>query len=451
MACAIIPLTCGGNLVSFRYLSLIEVFSVNSAARSTTVHEGPESILSNRRRWTIIWLLMAASFINYLDRASLSVALPLISADLGLGPASKGLLLSAFFWSYALMQVPMGWCVDRFNLRWLYTGAFVFWSLACGLTGFAATLGMLMILRAALGVGEAIYQPGGLRIVSSLYRPAERGLPTGLFDGGTRLGLALGTPLIAWLIVRYGWHSMFMIVGFTALLWLIPWLMAFPTRLPNPEWATPRREPSAAARNQFSVTYNRNLLGLCLGLFCFDYYLYLLVTWLPDYWMTVRHVPVLRAGAYTALPFSVFAVAEPLGGWIADLLVRRGWNETRTRKGIVAVAFLTGLLLIPATLVSNTTLAVALVSGASLAGLAPANILVILQGCAPPEEVGIWSGFQNFTGNIGGIVAPAATGFLIGLTGSYLPGFALATAILLCGILAYGIVIGEIKPPHQTA
>jgi nitrate/nitrite transporter NarK len=107
------------------------------------------------------------------------------------------------------------------------------------------------------------------------------------------------------------------------------------------------------------------------------------------------------------------------------------------------------LLLIPATLVSSTTLAVALVAGASLAGLAPANILVILQGCAPADEVGLWSGFQNFIGNIGGVVAPVATGFLIRLTGSYLPAFALAAGVLLGGIFAYGFIIGEIKPPQH--
>jgi len=423
---------------------------VNTVTPNPTVGGGFGSVISNRRRWTIVGLLTAASFINYLDRASLSVALPLISTVLGLGPATTGGVLAPFFWSYALMQVPLGWCVDRFNLRWLYTAAFAFWSLACGLTGFAATLGMIMVLRAALGVGEAIYQPGGVRIVRSLYSPVERGLPTGLFDGGTRFGIALGTPLIAWLIVHYGWRSMFFILGFTALPWLIPWLIVFPTKLPNPNSASPARVTTTVNRSRFSVTYNRNLLGLCLGLFCFDYYLYLLVTWLPDYWMTVRHVSVLKAGVYTSIPFLIFALAEPLGGWIADLLIRRGWNETRTRKGIIALACLTGLLLIPATLVSSTTLAVALVAGASLAGLAPANILVILQGCAPAEEVGLWSGFQNFIGNIGGIVAPVATGFLIRLTGSYLPGFALAAMILLGGIFAYGFVIGEIKPPHQA-
>ena len=406
---------------------------------------GPGAVPSNRRSWAIVGLLTLAAFINYVDRASLSVALPLISADLGLGPATKGLLLSAFFWSYSAMQIPTGWCVDRLNLRWVYVVAFSLWSLSCGLTGFATTLGILLVLRAALGVGEAIHLPGGVRIVGSLFHPAERGLPMGLFDAGTRFGVALGATLVAWLIVLQGWRGMFLLVGFTALLWLIPWLIVFPARLPRlePARSTPVR------RGRFPVTYNRNLLALCLGLFCWDYFLYLLVTWLPDYWMTVRHVPVVRAGVYTSVPFLIFAITGPLGGWIADLLIRRGCKEERARKGVIAVGFIAGLLLIPAVLVSNLTLSVVLVAGSCLAGLAPGNIFVILQGCAPADEVGIWTGIQNFTGNLSGIVAPAAMGFLIATTGSYVPGFALGAGILLVGMFVYSFMIGEIGPPQH--
>ena len=164
--------------------------------------------------------------------------------------------------------------------------------------------------------------------------------------------------------------------------------------------------------------------------------------------MTVRLAPVMQAGVYTAVPFFVFAVSEPLGNWVADSLIGRGWKETPTRKGIIVVGFLTGLLLIPATLVSNLTLAVALVAGASLVGLTPANSPVILQACAPADEVGRWSGFQNFTGNIGG--TPAATGPLIRLRGSYLPGFTLAVGVLLGGIFAYCFIVGEKIPPSRS-
>jgi nitrate/nitrite transporter NarK len=197
------------------------------------------------------------------------------------------------------------------------------------------------------------------------------------------------------------------------------------------------------------VTFNRNLLGICLGFFCFDYYWYLFVTWLPDYLVTVRHLTILRAGLYAALPYFVFGVSEPIGGWIADRLIRFGWDETRTRKGMVTIAFLTGLLLIPASRVESANAAIALVVGASLVGLSIGNLLVILQTCAPPEQVGVWTGMQNFAGNIGGILAPLVTGLLIRETGSYAPAFALAAGVLVTGLLAYWFIVGQLKPARS--
>src|SRR3954467_8305249 len=128
------------------------------------------------RRWAIVGLLFTASLINYFDRATISFALPLISKELALGPEAKGLLLSAFFWSYALMQIPMGILSDRVNLRWLYAAAFTLWSISQGLIGLAGGLGTLIFFRVLLGVGEAIYLPGGSKIVTLLFRPGERGL-----------------------------------------------------------------------------------------------------------------------------------------------------------------------------------------------------------------------------------------------------------------------------------
>ena len=155
---------------------------------------------------------------------------------------------------------------------------------------------------------------------------------------------------------------------------------------------------------------------------------------------------ILKAGLYASLPYFVFAISEPIGGWIADRLIRWGWDETRARKGVVTVAFITGLLLIPAARVQNAHAAIILVMGASLVGLASGNLFGILQSCAPPEDVGVWTGFENFAGNVGGVIAPAATGLLIARTGSYLPGFALAVLVLLTGLLAYWFIVGELKP-----
>ncbi len=402
--------------------------------------------VSNLRRWSIVGLLFAASLINYLDRATISMALPLIAKDFGLGPIEKGRLLSAFFFSYAAMQIPIGWCADRFNLRWVYAGAFALWSLAQGLTGFAGSLAVLIAFRLLLGVGESIYLPGGSKVVSILFPTQERGLPAGVFDFGTRTGLVLEGLLIPWLLKHYGWRFTFSLVGFTALLWLIPWLLVYPARLGGGYASVATRGSAASLRRIFTHLGNRNLLGICLGFFCFDYYWYLLVTWLPDYLVTVRHLTILRAGFYSSLPFFVFGIAEPFGGWVADRLTKRGMSETHARKGIVTLAFLTGLLLIPASRVESATAAIMLIIGGSLVGLATGNLIAIVQCCAPPDEVGVWTGIENFAGNIAGILAPLATGILISRTGSYAPGFALAAIVLVTGLLSYWFIVGELKP-----
>ncbi len=398
---------------------------------------------SNKRRWSVVSLLFAASLINYLDRATISFALPLISRDLHLTAQSKGLLLSSFFWSYALMQIPIGWCADRFNLLWLYAGAFTIWSFAQGLTGLAGSLTALLLFRVLLGVGESIYLPGGTKIVSLLFAPKERGLPSGLFDFGTRTGLVLEGILVPWLLVHLGWRRTFLILGFTALLWIAPWFRVFPRGL-----QTANRFAESAPVSWRSIArslLNRNLLGICLGFFCFDYYWYVLVTWLPDYLVTVRQLSVVQAGFYASLAFFTFGIAEPVGGWIADNLIRQGWDETATRKGIVTLAFSMGVFLIGAMRAAHTGVAIGFLIGASLVGLATGNLLAILQSCAPAEDVGVWTGVENFAGNLAGIIAPLAVGFLIALQGSYVRGFELASIILFAGVLAYWFLVGELK------
>jgi MFS family permease len=398
---------------------------------------------SDHRRWSIVGLLFAASLINYLDRAAISFALPLISKDFQLTAQGKGLLLSSFFWSYAVMQIPVGWAADRFNLRWLYAGAFIIWSLAQGLTGLAESLTALLAFRILLGIGESIYLPGGTKIVSLLFSAKERGLPSGLFDFGTRTGLVLEGILVPRLLLHFGWRHTFLILGFTALVWLVPWFWIVPGRLQmvRADTASPSVAPRSAARTLLS----RNLLGICLGFFCFDYYWYVLVTWLPDYLVTVRQLSIVQAGFYASLAFFTFGIAEPIGGWIADSLIRRGWDETSTRKGIVTVAFAMGIFLIPAMRTIHTGMAIVLLIAASLVGLATGNLLAILQSCAPSEAVGIWTGAENFAGNLAGIIAPLAVGFLITSFGSYVPGFQLASIILLAGLLAYWFVVGDLK------
>ena len=220
------------------------------------------------------------------------------------------------------MQVPIGWLSDRFNLRWLYAACFALWSVTCGLTGFAASLGVLLLLRVLLGIGESIYLPGGMKIVSILFPPKDRGLASGLVNCGTRAGLAFGAPLIAAVVVAFGWQNAFFILGFTSLVWLIPWIAAFPRGANTAEYG----EPGAAKATWGKV--DRNLLGMSITNIGYGYYFYLMVTWLPTYLVQARHLPLKIAAAYVVVPYVTFAVSEPIGGWIADRLVahRLGGN-----------------------------------------------------------------------------------------------------------------------------
>jgi MFS transporter, ACS family, D-galactonate transporter len=391
------------------------------------------------RAWAVAALLFAAGFINYFDRAIVSIALPVIGADLHLDAAAKGILLSAFFWSYALMQLPAGWAADRVNLRWLYAGAFGLWSLACGFTGFAASLGALLVMRAALGIGESIYVPGGMKIVSLLFGPRERGLASGVMNCGTRAGLAIGAPIIAFLVRAFGWHNTFFLLGFGSMLWLIPWVVVYPAG------AKPDRSLASPGLRQTWRTLDRNLLGLCLGHISYSYYWYLLVTWLPDYLVESRHMTLQRAAAYTAIPFLVFSVSEPLGGWIADRLVALGYGERRSRKAVITVSFLFSFMLLAAGRMGSDRAAVLAIGAAALVGLGTGNIYVLLTAVAPEQAVGMWMGIVNFAGNLSGVAAPLITGFLIQRTGSYYPGFVVAVVVLNLGLPAYWWMVGERK------
>jgi MFS family permease len=344
------------------------------------------------------------------------------------------------------MQIPIGFAVDRFNPRILFAIFFAFWSLACSLTGLASTFSLLILARIALGLGECIYLPGATTIVSRLFAPPERGLPSGIFNSGARTGLVIGGPFLAGLVVEYGWRKMFILVGAVGLLWLVPWLVLFPRSLPPirdgrenaPLIANQRREP---------VTVNRNLLGICIGFFCLDFFAFLFLTWLPDYLVEVRHLSVQSAGTLIAVPYLVFGLSEPLGGWICDRWIRKGSDETRTRKVVIAFGFGTALLVIPGMLIENNVLAMVFISASSLIGLSTANVTAVLQSCAPPTQVGIWTGIENCAGNMGGVVAPMLMGVLVARTGSYIPGFALGCILMLVGAAAYWFVVGELRTP----
>ncbi len=169
-------------------------------------------------RWTVVALLFFAVLVNYIDRGNLSIAAVPLMRDFGVSARSMGTLLSAFFWTYALLQIPVGFVVDRFGLKWTYGGAFLLWSLASAGVGFANTFTQILLLRLLLGVGEAAVQPASLSFIRRNFSAERQGLPTAIYLSGMSFGPALGAMLGASLMAAFGWRLLFIISGDKALL-----------------------------------------------------------------------------------------------------------------------------------------------------------------------------------------------------------------------------------------
>jgi MFS family permease len=295
-----------------------------------------------------------------------------------------------------------------------------------------------------------------MKVVSLHFRAEESAWPAGVFDLGAKLGLAVGTAIDVWLLVQFGWRSLFFRTGLAGLLWLIPWLWLYPS-----DRVVARSSPAASANpvNLASSTSPMNaekiawrallthptLVGISIGFFCWDYFWYFVISWLPSYLYTVRGVALPRLALFGALPFLIFAVAEAIGGWGAGALVRRGGDLSRVTKGFIAAGFAFGLLVIPAALVESRGVSIGFLLAASLSGIACGNMLAVPKISAPENQVALWTGVQNCVGNIGGVLAPVATGYLIARTGSYVPAFFVVAAVLVAGAVSYLFLVPRLS------
>lgn len=394
--------------------------------------------------WTLVVLLVTGMVACYMARGALSVAAPFMMRDLGLSPASMGVLLSAFFWLYAFMQVPAGWVVDRFGVKWSYAAGFLFWSVASAFTGFATGFLMLVVLRLALGVGQAVAFPASASAVSRAFRDRERGLVTASYLSGVRIGQALVGAVGAVMIATLGYRGFFLAVSLVPLVWLAPWFRFWATRsdgTTTPGGGAPALQPFSFVRG-IALLKERSVLGIVLGYFAYDYVWFVYVTWLPSYLIMGRGFSTGEMAVYSSMPYLVMMGVILVSGAASDWLIRRGWPERGVRKGFIATGMTIACLVVPAALVGDRMTSVWLLT-AALAGLgiSSPNTWTLTQTICSRRIVGTVSGLQNFGGNIGGIVAPALTGYTVGATGSFVAAFTVSGAVLVAGVLCYLLLV----------
>jgi MFS transporter, ACS family, D-galactonate transporter len=393
--------------------------------------------------WRVLLLLVVSSFLNYFDRSNLSAGATDIQRELHLSSYQLGVLLSAFFRTYAAFQLfaISGWLLDRFNVCWILAGGFFLWSAATAVTGVAQTFAMVFLLRLCLGMGESIAYPAYSRILANNFPEHHRGIANAIIDAGTKLGPAAGTLLGGLLMAIYGWRAFFIALGFGSLLWLVPWLIFMPRG-----HGVAARQHAGEMPSVWAILCQRSAWFSALGLFCTNYFWYFLLTWLPPYLETERHFSKQKMAWFGSAAYFAVALSCIFSGWMTDRLIARGGTATAVRKSFAGVGLLFSTLILPVCIIQNDRLAMLLLMLACLSyGLFTANLFAITQTLAGPRAAGKWTGMQNGFGNLAGVAAPWLTGFIVQQTGRFYLAFVVAAAIVLLGAVFFVLGIGPIR------
>ncbi|MEP6536847.1 MAG: MFS transporter [Bryobacteraceae bacterium] len=394
----------------------------------------------DKRRWGVVALLFAAVLVNYVDRGNLSVVAVPLMKDFGISTVSIGTLLSAFFWTYTLLQIPVGFVVDRFGLKWAYAIAFLIWSLASAAVGVATSFGQILAFRMLLGVGESVAQPASLAFIRQNFEEDKQGLPSAIYLAGMMIGPAAGAFLGAALVQTLGWRELFIYTGLGGLVWLIPWVWLAPAQSAIPKPVQSHRP--AVPINWRLLLGNPTFWGVTLAAFFYSYFWYFCLTWLPSYLVMAHGLSFLKMGTYTALPLLGMAVVSVIAGRAADRLIAGGRQALLVRRAFVLAGFAAGSsLLLLLAVHSVSAVFIVLVCSLLGLGLASANYWAMTQTISPANVIGRVIGYQNTIANLAGICAPILTGYLVGESKDFRMAIAFAGVSLLIAIAALSLLV----------
>ncbi|WP_129784351.1 MFS transporter [Promicromonospora panici] len=420
---------------------------------------------ATRARLVIAVMLFVTVVINYLDRANLSVAMPAIADEYGLTPQAQGLLLSAFGWTYAALQIPGGWLIDRVSPRILYPACLILWSLATAFMGLAGGFVALIVLRLLVGVLEAPAYPINNRVATTWFPDKERATAIGFYTSGQFIGLALLTPVLTWLQTAFSWHWVFIVTGAVGVVWGVVWYVVY-------------REPRASKANEAEIAHiadggglvdieadiraasqekkkfdvkdfayvlrSRKLWGIYLGQFCLTSTLWFFLTWFPTYLVDYRGMDFIQSGFLVSLPYLAALVGVLLSGVVSDALLRRGRSLGFARKGPIIAGLLLSTAMIGANFTDSTALVITFLCIAFFGNGFASITWSLVSALAPERLLGTTGGMFNFIGNLSSIATPIVIGFLVSET-SFAPGFAYITLVTLAGIASYVFLVGRVE------
>jgi ACS family glucarate transporter-like MFS transporter len=413
--------------------------------------------LLGSKRMIVALLLFAMIFINYVDRVNLSMAAPLISKEMGWDPATMGWILSSFSWTYAIFLIPMGWLVDRLGARKISAISFTVWTFSSILTGSVFNVGTMIAARLLLGIGESAAYPASGKVVRQWFPKSERGIATSIYNSGAYAAPALTTPIVAWVVVATGWRVSFLVIGLVGFIWLAFWLKLF--RTPDESKWVSQEEKTFIIENRenensqvsnpvetkgkgfkiiAALLRQKTLWGLAFTQGCAVYAQYLFLTWLPSYLVQQRHMELIKAGFYGAVPYLVAVILGIYFGKISDrVLTPELLKKGGRRKLVVVFMFLSSIVLFTNEI--NNTIGIIILLSISLAAISSSislNFALTNDLIRDSKITGTMMGLVTLGGNIFGLLAPIVTGYIVKATGNFNSAFILAGILLILGGLA---------------
>lgn len=425
----------------------------------------------SRYRWFVVFLLFAITVVNYIDRAALSYAIPMIQRDLGLSPAETGGILGAFGLGYAITTLIGGFAVDRYGARLILTIAAVLWSLSIGATALATSVAILYAARVLLGVSEGPNFPALTGAVSHWLSPHERATALANALLAVPLALAIGGPLVTQLLGWLDWRLTFAALFVISAAWIPLWYFCFrddpsQSRFVNAaELAHIRKvDPGVTAAPHAvlkswpeasvlkALLTNRTLLANYWAFFVFGYFLFFFMTWLPSYLERKYGLNLAAIGLFSVLPWLSAAILLGLMGRWSDHLLKTTGSMRISRSYLIAGSqFVAALAVIPVALTDNLTVAIAGITVAVAASMGANAAYYAVNVDIVPERAATALGIMDFAFAIAGFLAPAITGWVLNLRGSFADGFLLMTVLALSSVLVVLLFHHPDKDREDTA
>ena len=409
-----------------------------------------------KARHRVLSILFLASIVSFVDRTAMTVALPFIRKDFGLTAIESGFVISAFFASYSIAQIPGGLLVDRFGIRKVTTVALLWWSVFTGITGSIGGFVQMLVARFFFGLGEGVFPICTFKTVAVWFPKRSRGTANAIMLSSSRLGQAIAPLPVIWIIAHLGgWRSAFLglcLPGLViaALFWLL---------VPNSpaegrgvsradldeldEDADGGAVPGAPSVSAWVVLRDTVVLRYMLIYFVFDFAFWGFTSWFPTYLVEERGFSALQMGVAASLPALSGTLGCIFGGWISDRLFR-----DNRRLPVIVSPVLSALFLYLTLTTSSVTMVMLYqtISGLLL-NVFFAAFWALPISTVPKERMGITSGVINTGGQLAGAISPIVVGALVSASGGR---FGVTFGVLVVALILVGAIAmtlpGRVRP-----